>query len=90
MSKPTAQSREFVSPAAERMRRHRERKRQRLRLLHVLLRESEIDALIVSGLLQQQSRNDQSAVTEASSSAAVISSRRWMTLRERRLDGDGS
>jgi hypothetical protein len=53
------------APAAERMRRHRERKRQRLRLLHVLLRESEVDALIISGLLQEENRNDPATVTEA-------------------------
>jgi hypothetical protein len=54
-----------ISPAAERMRRHRERKRKGLHLVQVLLRESEIGALIDAGLLDECSRNDWNAVTEA-------------------------
>jgi hypothetical protein len=51
-----------VSPAAERMRRHRQRKRDGLRSLRIELRETEIDALIDVGLLKQASRNDSTAV----------------------------
>jgi hypothetical protein len=47
------------------MRRHRERKREGLRLVQVLLREHEISTLIASGLLHQKSRGDSAAVTEA-------------------------
>ena len=51
-----------VSPAAERMRRHRQRKRDGLRSMRIELRETEIDALIDVGLLEQASRNDSNAV----------------------------
>jgi hypothetical protein len=53
------------SPAAERMRRHRERQRGGLRCLTIELRETEIDALIRSGLLKADARNDQDAVLKA-------------------------
>src|SRR5271167_5025708 len=46
------------SPAAERMRRHRERRRDGLRCLVIELRETEIDALIRRGLLNNETRND--------------------------------
>jgi hypothetical protein len=54
-----------ISAAAERMRRHRQRKREGLRLIHVLLRESEINALIYHGLLDERTRNDATAITQA-------------------------
>jgi hypothetical protein len=47
---------------AERMRLHRERRRQGLRCL---MRETEIDALIRKGLLKSETRNDPSAIIEA-------------------------
>jgi hypothetical protein len=53
------------SPAAERMRRHRERRRDGLRCLIVELRETEVDALIRTGLLNSETRNDTSAVIDA-------------------------
>ncbi len=53
------------SPAAERMRLHRERRREGLRCLMIELRETEIDALIRKGLLRAEMRNDQNAVSEA-------------------------
>ena len=53
------------SPAAERMRRHRERRRDGLRCLMIELRETEIDALVHRGLLKPVTRNDPSAVSEA-------------------------
>jgi hypothetical protein len=45
------------SPAAERMRRHRLRKKDRLRCLTIELREREVDALIRKGLLKPEARN---------------------------------
>jgi hypothetical protein len=45
------------SPAAERMRRHRERRRNKLRCLTIEIREREIDALIRKGLLRPETRN---------------------------------
>jgi hypothetical protein len=53
------------SPAAERMRLHRERRRQGLRCLMIELRETEIDALIRKELLKSETRNDTSAIIDA-------------------------
>jgi hypothetical protein len=53
------------SPAAERMRLHRERRRHGLRCLTIELRETEIEALIRKGLLKPETRNDPSAVSDA-------------------------
>ena len=53
------------SPAAERMRLHRERRRNGMRCLMIELRATEIDALIRTGLLKSEMRNDPSAVSEA-------------------------
>jgi hypothetical protein len=53
------------SAAAERMRRHRQRRRDGLRCLTIELRETEIDALIAKGLLKRETRNDPNAVSEA-------------------------
>ena len=53
------------SPAAERMRTHRERRRQGLRCLMIELRETEIDALIRKGLLKPGTRNNSTALREA-------------------------
>jgi hypothetical protein len=46
------------SAAAERMRRHRERRRDGLRCLIIELRETEIDALARNGFLKTDARND--------------------------------
>ena len=46
------------SAAAERMRRHRERRRDRLRCVTIELRETEIDTLIRKGMLKADARND--------------------------------
>jgi hypothetical protein len=54
-----------ISAAAERMRRHRERRRDGLRCLTIELRETEVDALIRVGLLNQETRNDESAIFDA-------------------------
>jgi hypothetical protein len=53
------------SDAAERMRAHRERRRQGLRCLMIELRETEIDALIRKGLLKPETRNNSTALREA-------------------------
>jgi len=51
--------------AAERMRRHRKRRRDGLRCLMVELRETEIDALICKGVLNEESRRDPGAIVAA-------------------------
>ena len=61
----SAPSSATLSPAATRMRRHRERRREGLRCLTVELRESEVDALVFRGLLSQESRNDRNTVLKA-------------------------
>ena len=53
------------SPAAERMRRHRGRRREGLRCVTIELRETEIDVLVQKGLLRSDARNDARAVREA-------------------------
>jgi hypothetical protein len=53
------------SLAAERMRRHRQRRRDGVRCLVIELRETEIDALISKGLLKPEMRNDTSAIIDA-------------------------
>ena len=53
------------APAAERMRLHRERRRRGLRCLMIELRETEVDALIRGGLLEQETRDDRNAVLKA-------------------------
>jgi hypothetical protein len=53
------------SSAAERMRLHRERRRNGMRCLTIELRETEIDALIRRGLLRADMRNDPNAIYEA-------------------------
>jgi hypothetical protein len=47
-----------ISPAAERMRRYRERRHNGRRCLTVEILESEIDALVQKGLLGRETRND--------------------------------
>jgi SOS response regulatory protein OraA/RecX len=54
-----------ISPAAERMRRSRQRRRDGFRSLRIELRETEIDKLIRSGYLERGSRNDANAVLRA-------------------------
>jgi hypothetical protein len=53
------------SPAAERMRAHRERRKAGVRCLTVQLFEEEIDELIRRGFLKDVARNDRQAVCEA-------------------------
>jgi hypothetical protein len=54
-----------TSPAAERMRQHRERRRQGLRCLMIELHVTEIEALVGMGLLQAKMRDDPEAVSVA-------------------------
>ena len=53
------------SSAADRMRMHRERRRNGMRSLWVELRVTEIDALVRIGLLKVETRNDPNAIREA-------------------------
>ena len=53
------------SAAAERMRRHRERRRDGLRCLTIELRETEIDTLACNGFLKADARNDLRAIEMA-------------------------
>jgi SOS response regulatory protein OraA/RecX len=54
-----------LTPAAERMRRSRKRRRDGMRCVRVELRETEIDALIRSNLLTADARNDLQAIRKA-------------------------
>jgi hypothetical protein len=54
-----------ISPAAERMRRHRRRRRNGLRCITVQLREREIDALVRKGSLNPEMRNNTDAIKTA-------------------------
>jgi hypothetical protein len=51
-----------LSAAAERMRRHRQRRRDGLRCFMIELRETEIDALIRKGLLAAEHSHDYGSV----------------------------
>jgi hypothetical protein len=53
------------SPAAVRMRRHRERRRKGLRCLSIEIRDMEIETLVRKGLLPSEMRNSPRAVIEA-------------------------
>ena len=54
-----------ISPAAKRMRRHRERRRNKLRCFRIELRETEIDWLVRTGFLDHGSRFDKVSVLKA-------------------------
>jgi hypothetical protein len=69
-----------VSPAAERMRRYRERRRRGLSCIKVQLRRSEVDGLIACKLLEPTQREDRSAIAAALHrylDANPIAGRRW-------------
>ncbi len=53
------------SPAAERMRLHRQRRRDGLRCVTIELRETEIHTLINTGLLKYEMRNNVEAIRNA-------------------------
>jgi hypothetical protein len=67
MTLPPPVSAEPAAPsaAAERMRRHRQRRRDGLRCLIIELRETEINALIRKGLLGAENRHDYDSVQSA-------------------------
>jgi hypothetical protein len=65
MTKETFRVTQSISPAALRMRRHRQRRRDGLRSLQIELRETEIDALIRARLLEKENRDDPNAVISA-------------------------
>jgi hypothetical protein len=54
-----------LSPAAERMRNHRERRKAGMRCFTIELRETEIDALIRKGFLKADTRNDKQAIVDS-------------------------
>jgi hypothetical protein len=54
-----------LSPAAQRMRRYRDRRSKKIRCLTIELRETEIDELIRKGLLNREMRNNLNAITDA-------------------------
>ena len=51
--------------AAERMRRHRQRRRDGLRCITFELRAAEIEALVRRGYLKEETRNDEMDIIEA-------------------------
>ena len=51
--------------AAERMRAHRQRRRDGLRCLTLEIRDEELDALIGKGMLKADARNDADAIRDA-------------------------
>jgi len=53
------------SPTAERMRRHRERRRKGLRHFRVELRVTQIDMLVAKGYLEHKERDDPGALQRA-------------------------
>jgi hypothetical protein len=53
------------SPAAERMRRYRQRRRDGFSCVVVELRETEIDALVDKGLLKPETRHSKNAIINA-------------------------
>jgi hypothetical protein len=55
----------LISPAAERMRRYRERKRAGRRCIIVEIFESDIDALVRKGWLGHETRNDPIEIVNA-------------------------
>ncbi|WP_291612757.1 hypothetical protein [Bradyrhizobium sp.] len=61
----TDAARPSISPAAARMRRHRQRQREGMHCLTVQLRETEIDVLIHKGLLKPEMRHSKNAIINA-------------------------
>ena len=54
-----------VSPAVERMRRHRQRRRRELRCVTIEVRRSEVDMLIARRLLAPEESTDRRALRKA-------------------------
>ena len=62
----------LASRAAERMRRHRQRRRDGHRCFVIELRETEIDALVNKGLLKQETRNSANAIIDAFYAFSIV------------------
>jgi hypothetical protein len=54
-----------TTPGAERMRRHRQRRRDGMRCLQLEIRDTEIDELIRRKLLKEETRDDKQAILYA-------------------------
>jgi hypothetical protein len=65
LTPPSTAEPQTRTAAAERMRRHRQRRRDGFRCLMIELRETEIDALISTGLLAAHNRQDYESVQSA-------------------------
>ena len=65
LTPPSSAEPATLTAAAERMRRHRQRRRDGLRCLMIELRETEIDEFLRKGLLKPETRNDTSAIIDA-------------------------
>jgi hypothetical protein len=63
MSNPRTSS--AVSPAAERMRRHRRRRLKGLRCVTIEIWSKEVDALVERGMLDPGTRDDTNAIRKA-------------------------
>jgi hypothetical protein len=63
VTKPKATT--TTSPAAERMRRYRQRRREGVRVLSVELVEADIDQLVARNLLKEEERDDHFAILMA-------------------------
>jgi len=64
--------------AAERMRRHRQRRRDGLRCFMIELRETEVDALIRKGLLAAEKRDDYDSVQSGSMHSLIVLWGNWV------------
>ena len=63
--KPGCGSGVSLVSSAERMRRHRARRRDGMRCLMVELHDTEINALVRAGLLKPETRHDRNAIADA-------------------------
>ena len=61
----TAEPARRLTPAAERMRLTRQRRRDGMRVIPFEVRDEEIEALVARGLLDPVARNDRSAIARA-------------------------
>jgi hypothetical protein len=55
----------ITTSSAERMRRHRQRRRDGMRCFQLEIRDTEIDELICRKLLKQEMRNDKQSIIDA-------------------------
>jgi hypothetical protein len=54
-----------TTPGAERMRRHRQRRRDGMRCLQLEIRDTELDELIRRKMLKEETRNDKQSIIDA-------------------------